>query len=62
MPQEPESILRTSSGRPFQTPIRSKVDTDYRMSSLMNGPAPANMHNDIQLEIAAQDRLLSESK
>ena len=33
----------------------------YDLTWLMNGPAPANMNNDIQLEISAQDRLLSDS-
>ena len=56
---EPEFILRTRSGRPVQTPLQLKVDTDCGLPLLMNGLAPANMNNDIQLKIATQDRLLS---
>ena len=43
-------------------PERFKDDTDNGLSLLMNGPVPENMDDDIQLAIAAQDRLLSESK
>ena len=59
---EPESILCTRSGRPVHTTIQFEVDTDCGLSSLMNGPVPANMHDDIQLKIATQDKLLSKSK